>query len=39
VTERYSHLAPNQLALAAGAIDRGITEHRDKNIIPFKKEG
>ncbi|SMC74745.1 Site-specific recombinase XerD [Desulfocicer vacuolatum DSM 3385] len=38
VTERYSHLAPDQLQLAANAIDRAVTEHREKNVIPFKKK-
>ncbi len=38
VTERYSHLAPDQLQLAANAIDRAMDEHRDKNIVPFKKK-
>jgi len=38
VTERYSHLAPDQLQLAANAIDRAVTEHRAKNVIPFKKK-
>lgn len=37
VTERYSHLAPDQLQLAANAIDQGVQQHRQGNIIPFKK--
>lgn len=37
VTERYSHLAPDQLQLAANAIDLGLRQHRQGNIIPFKK--
>ncbi|MDA8134007.1 MAG: site-specific integrase [Desulfobacteraceae bacterium] len=38
VTERYAHLAPDQLSLAAGAINRGLMEHKEKNIIPFKQK-
>jgi len=38
VTERYSHLAPDQLQLAANAIDRIIAEHKDDKIIPFIKK-
>jgi len=38
VTERYSHLAPDQLKLAADAIDRAVGEHREENILPFKKK-
>jgi hypothetical protein len=38
VTERYTHIAPNQLALADGAINRGIMEHKEKNILLFRKE-
>ena len=38
VTERYSHLAPDQLQLAANAIDRAMAEHQEKNVIPFKKK-
>lgn len=38
VTERYAHLAPDQLQLAASAIDRAIGEYREKNIVPFKKK-
>ena len=38
VTERYSHLAPDQLQLAANAIDRSLQEHRTDNVVPFKKK-
>ena len=38
VTERYSHLAPDQLQLAANAIDQAMAEHKEKNIVPFKKK-
>ncbi|WP_020588400.1 tyrosine-type recombinase/integrase [Desulfobacter curvatus] len=38
VTERYSHLAPDQLQLAADAIDRAVGEHREENVLPFKKK-
>jgi len=38
VTERYSHLAPDQLQLAANAINKSIMEHKEKNIIPFQKK-
>ena len=38
VTERYSHLAPNQLQLAANAIDRSLNEYKEKNVIPFRKK-
>ena len=47
VTERYSHLAPDQLALAASAITKAvaanetakaIAEGKEKNIIPFPKQ-
>jgi len=38
VTERYSHLAPDQLQLAANAIDRAMDEHKNKKIVPFKKK-
>jgi integrase len=38
VTERYAHLAPDQLSLAVGAINRGVREHKEKNIIPFKQK-
>ncbi len=38
VTERYSHLAPDQLQLAANAINKVDMQHKVKNIIPFKKK-
>ena len=38
VTERYSHLAPDQLQLAANAINKSIMEHKEKKIIPFKQK-
>ena len=38
VTERYAHLAPDQLQFAANAIDRALSEHRKENIVPFKKK-
>ncbi len=38
VTERYAHLAPDQLQLAANAIDRAMDEHKNKKIVPFKKK-
>ncbi|WP_300461297.1 site-specific integrase [Desulfobacula sp.] len=38
VTERYSHLAPDQLQLAAGAINKAVAENKGKNIIPFPKQ-
>ena len=38
VTERYSHLAPDQLALAAGAIDKVVAEGRAENVILFEKK-
>ncbi len=38
VTERYAHLAPDQLQLAANAIDRAVGEHREENIIPLRKK-
>lgn len=38
VTERYAHLAPDQLKLAANAIDRSVMENKEKNIIPFHKK-
>lgn len=38
VTERYSHLAPDQLQLAANAIDRSLKEHKTENVVPFKKK-
>lgn len=37
VTERYAHLAPDQLQLAANAIDRIVGEQQEQNIVPFKK--
>ncbi len=37
VTERYAHLAPDQLQLAANAIDQAVRENREQNIVPFKK--
>lgn len=39
VTERYSHLAPDQLQLAANAIDKVVMQQKEKNIIPFQKKG
>jgi integrase len=38
VTERYSHLAPDQLQLAANAIDRTVNQYKEKNIIPFQQK-
>jgi integrase len=38
VTERYSHLAPDQLQLAANAIDKADMQYKEKNIIPFQKK-
>jgi len=38
VTEKYSHLAPDQLQLAAGAINKVVAENKEKNIIPFHKK-
>lgn len=38
VTERYSHLAPDQLQLASSAITKAISEGKEKNIIQFKKK-
>lgn len=38
VTERYAHLAPDQLALAANAINRAVAANKKKNIIPFKRK-
>ncbi|MBU0999060.1 site-specific integrase [Patescibacteria group bacterium] len=38
VTERYAHLAPDQLQLAANAIDRVVSEHKEEKIIPFKRK-
>jgi integrase len=38
VTERYSHLAPDQLKLAANAINKSVIEHREEKIIPFKQK-
>ena len=38
VTERYSHLAPDQLKLAANAIDKVVMQQKEKNIIPFQKK-
>ncbi len=38
VTERYAHLAPDQLQFAANAIDRALSEHRKENIVPFKRK-
>jgi len=38
VTERYAHLAPEQLPLAAGTINRGMMAHKEKNILLFRKE-
>lgn len=38
VTERYAHLAPDQVKLAADAIDQAMVEHREENILPFKKK-
>ena len=35
VTEKYSHLAPDQLQLAAGAINKVVGKN---NIIPFHKK-
>jgi integrase len=39
VTEKYSHLAPDQLQLAANAIDKVVMQQKEKNIIPFQKKG
>jgi site-specific recombinase XerD len=39
VTERYAHLAPDQLQLAANAIDRAVMQQKEKNIISFQKKG
>ncbi len=38
VTERYAHLAPDQLQLAANAIDKSVLEHKSEKIIPFTKK-
>jgi len=38
VTERYAHLAPDQLKLAANAIDKAVKKYKEKNIIPFKQK-
>lgn len=38
VTERYAHLAPDQLRLAANAIDRAVKESQEQNIVPFQKK-
>jgi site-specific recombinase XerD len=38
VTERYSHLAPDQLQLAANAINKSTMEYKEEKIIPFKKK-
>ncbi len=38
VTERYSHLAPDKLQLAANAIDKAVMQHKEKNIIHFKQK-
>lgn len=38
VTERYAHLAPDQLKLAANAIDLVVAEHKNKKIVPLKKK-
>ena len=38
VTEKYSHLAPDQLPLAVNAINKSIMEHKEEKIIPFKKK-
>ena len=39
VTEKYSHLAPDQLQLAANAIDKVVKQQKEKTIIPFQKKG
>lgn len=38
VTERYSHLAPDQLKMAANAINKAVIENKTGNIIPFQKK-
>lgn len=38
VTERYSHLAPDQLQLTAKVIAQAVAEGKEKNIIPFPKQ-
>ncbi|OGQ85639.1 MAG: hypothetical protein A2464_09565 [Deltaproteobacteria bacterium RIFOXYC2_FULL_48_10] len=38
VTERYAHLAPDQMQLAANAIDRVVMEHKEDKNIPFTKK-
>ena len=38
VTERYSHLAPDQLQLAANAIDRAVAEHKNEKIVPIREK-
>nr|NJM04825.1 site-specific integrase [Desulfobacula sp.] len=38
VTERYSHLAPDKLQLAAKAINQSIKKNTEAEIIPFKKK-
>ncbi|OQX96916.1 MAG: hypothetical protein B6I20_13785 [Bacteroidetes bacterium 4572_117] len=38
VTERYSHLAPDQLKLAANAIDTVVLQNKEKNVVAFKKK-
>ncbi|MDA3787843.1 MAG: hypothetical protein PF503_05060 [Desulfobacula sp.] len=38
VTEKYSHLAPDQLQLAANAINQSVKSNADEKIIPFEKK-
>ncbi len=38
VTERYAHLAPDQLQLAANAINKSVMEHKSVKIIPFSRK-
>ena len=37
VTERYAHLAPDQLQLAANAIEKSVLAHKTGKIVPFQK--
>ncbi|WDP89344.1 MAG: site-specific integrase [Desulfobacter sp.] len=38
VTERYAHLAPDQLQLAASAIDWAVAEHKNEKIVSIQKK-
>lgn len=38
VTERYAHLAPDQLKHAAEVIDLVVSEDKENNVVPFPRK-